>query len=339
MYKVDGYLVPLDEALSALNRLKAKSIILESPIGVRDLALKLGSIVEDRVKASIYYSGRSTWGFCDVGVNDAKLLGVDAVLHVGHVNPVKYYSECRVHVEKMFNIPVIYVPFYYDIKVPEDVVASISRILSGSVYVAYPVNYEVTAIQLIKNLPRDVSYENSIITGCFASIISKLNLYNYVLVVAGGFFHALTFKILNPNLKVLNYDPHKGEIYDVEKYFRRIYSLKVESIKKCLNAKNFAILLITKTGQYNLKLANKVRKLLQENSFKSITICTDEVNGDLLSLYPDVDVFINTGCPRLAFDNIDQYEKPLVNPSEVKTIITGRLNEYSLEKLLHVDIE
>jgi len=337
MYKVNDYLIPLDEILSALSRLKARSIILESPIGVRDLALTLGSIVEDRVKVSIYYSGRSAWGFCDVGVNDAKLLGVDAVLHVGHVNPVKYHGGCRVYVENMFNIPVIYAPFYYDIEIPEYVAASISRVLSGNVYVAYPVNYEVTAIQLAKHLPKDVSYESSIITGCFTNI-SKLNTYSYILVVAGGFFHALTFKILNPNLKVLNYDPHRGEIYDVEKYFRRIYSLKIESIKKCLNAKNFAILLITKTGQYNLELANKLRRLLHESSFRSIVICADEVSNDLLSLYPSVDVFINTGCPRLAFDNIDQYEKPLINPGEVKTVITGKLSEYSLETLLHMDV-
>lgn len=332
MYKIGNYLIPLDELLSVLSRLKAKSIFLEAPPGVRDLTLALGCLIRDRLKASIYHSGKPTWGFCDVDVDSAKLLGVDVVLHVGHVNPVKYCG-CRVYVEEA-SVPVIYTPFYYDIEVPRDAIVDICRLLSGDVYIAYPVNYEDTAMQIVKHLPGHVNYKANVITGCYIGNVDKLSTYSQVLVVAGGFFHALTFKILNQDLKVLNYDPHRGELYDVEQYFRRIYALKMESIRRCLNAKSFAILLVTKTGQYNLRLAHRVEKLLQENGFKSIIVCTDEVCNDLLSLYNDVDAFINTGCPRLAFDNIDQYGKPLINPGEVKTVITGRIDEYSLKTLL-----
>ncbi|MEM1546106.1 MAG: diphthamide synthesis protein [Candidatus Methanomethylicia archaeon] len=338
MYKIDSYLIPLDEVLSILSRLKAKSIFLEAPPGVRDLAFMLSSLIEDNVDVSIYHSGRFTWGFCDVGINDAKLLGVDAILHVGHVNPLRYCSGRGVHIENISSIPVIYMPFYYNIEAPEDAITDVCRVLSKYVYVAYPVNYEITALQILKHLPRDVSYEANVMTGCYINAMDKLDMYDQILVVAGGFFHALTFKILNSNLKVLNYDPHRGKLYDVENYFRRIYALKVDSIRKCLNAKSFAIILVNKPGQYNLKLARDVKKLLQENNFKSIIVCTDEVSNNLISLYPNIDVFINTGCPRLAFDNIDQYEKPLINPGEVKTIITGRLNSYSLKLLLNNSI-
>ena len=334
MYKIDNYLIPLDEVLSILSRLKAKSILLEAPLGVRDLTFMLSLLIEDRVGIPIYHSGRPTWGFCDVDINNAKLVGVDAILHVGHVNPLMYRSDCKVYVGSISSIPVIYTPFYYDIKVPEDAIMDICRALNRYVYIAYPVNYEATTLQILKHIPKDVSYEASVITGCYIDAMDKLDTYSQVLVIAGGFFHALTFKIVNPNLKVLNYDPHRGKLYDVENYFRRIYALKVESIRKCLDAKSFAIILVNKPGQYNLKLAENVKKLLQKNNLKSITICTDEVSNNLISLYPDIDVFINTGCPRLAFDNIDQYEKPLINPSEVKTIITGKLNDYSLKLLL-----
>ncbi len=44
----------------------------------------------------------------------------------------------------------------------------------------------------------------------------------------------------------------------------------------------------------------------------------DEINYDRLNEFRNIDVFVNTACQRIAIDDMDKLEKPIVNAEDLE---------------------
>jgi len=82
------------------------------------------------------------------------------------------------------------------------------------------------------------------------------------------------------------------------------------NLMKFLNAKTIGVLISTKPGQSYLNLALKLKK----QSDKHIILFVDDTfNYNHMENFPFVDVWVNTACPRIGFDDVTSMPRPLIN--------------------------
>ncbi len=83
-------------------------------------------------------------------------------------------------------------------------------------------------------------------------------------------------------------------------------------IEKARNAKTVGILLSTKSGQSRRALAKRLAAL----SPGAVIVTMREISPDeLLNL--GFDCYVNTACPRLAYDDQVRFPKPVLSPGRV----------------------
>ena len=308
-------------------RLVNDRIIIEAPIGLNKIAVELSRIMIEKygVKEAIV-SGRNTWGACDISTPPP---GFD-IIHIGHALPPNISSLMRINgyvIEKDGGRTVIMgkgfkayiLPAYY---VPNsDVVEALVRGLRGyeGSLVLYPILYRLYAESVAKGIHGAALGP---FTGCFMPIKA-----NRIVVVSGGYFYALTAKLINPDSKVMVADPHRVVVEDVEPVYRRYVSLKVNSLLRAIDARRIAILLTSKPGQGNINHALSVKRRLQQSGRDAFILYVDEVSPEVINNI-DADAVVIEACPRIALDDLDRVNKPLIAPLEVNYVLNGKLSEY-----------
>jgi 2-(3-amino-3-carboxypropyl)histidine synthase len=93
---------------------------------------------------------------------------------------------------------------------------------------------------------------------------------------------------------------------------------KKARLKKAAGANVFGILVSTKSGQQNLKEALELRVKLKGIKKKAYILAGNELSPDNLLPFR-VDCIVNTACPRIVEDF---FEKPILNPRELKTLFS-----------------
>ncbi|MAG19863.1 hypothetical protein CL618_00320 [archaeon] len=98
--------------------------------------------------------------------------------------------------------------------------------------------------------------------------------------------------ILNPTTEKFS----KISQEQIKKYKQKIKGKKL----KFLNADKIGILISNKPGQYKLKKALKLK-----NKYKnSFLFLTNNINQQEFENFSDIDIFINTACPRLEYKKV-----------------------------------
>jgi 2-(3-amino-3-carboxypropyl)histidine synthase len=149
------------------------------------------------------------------------------------------------------------------------------------------------------------------ILGCRALIPET----NCVLVITTGVFHAVKAG-LESGKPVFIIGPHGFRKLDdkVINDFKKKQSIRVS---KVLDAKLIGVLVSTKPGQSNKKLAKRIVESLRDKGKEAYLFVAGEISPLQLNDFP-VDAWINTACPRIVEDDFD---KPMVNWDEIKELI------------------
>lgn len=145
--------------------------------------------------------------------------------------------------------------------------------------------------------------------GCDSTPARSMNVDAY-LYIGTGEFHPIAIS-LETDRPVFKLNPHSKKIELIAEAVKRKWLAKQAArISKLKDAKKIGILVSSKPGQYKPKLAERLQKKFK-NSYVFIS---DMITPQALMDFPDIDVWINTACPRLVEDS---WPKPLVNADEV----------------------
>lgn len=127
------------------------------------------------------------------------------------------------------------------------------------------------------------------------------------LVLADGRFHGIMAALKYGEAYV--YNPLTGNLMHIDgtKLRKRREILKV----KFKEAKNIGIIVSTKPGQFQLELARKLAK-----KYNAYIFVTNEVN-EMINNFTFIDFWINTACPRIAIDDAEKFDKPMLNWDEL----------------------
>jgi len=158
--------------------------------------------------------------------------------------------------------------------------------------------------------PKHSQYKGQIL-GCNIQEFKGVNAFLYI---GDGLFHPAALSIKNKE-PVFTFNPFTGRFQKTDEAMVKDYHKKQEiALKKFYMSENIGILVSTKPGQNRLKHAMRLKKNLDKNVF---IMLSNEINPQGLLDFPFIDVFINTACPRISYDDYMKFPKPVLDLENV----------------------
>ena len=119
--------------------------------------------------------------------------------------------------------------------------------------------------------------------------------------------------------RVIAADPFNRTVKDVTDEINRYVKVRRGLVVKASEGNVFGIIVSTKPGQFNIRLAEEVKRKLDEKGKDSHILVSDTVDWEALQDYSCIDAFINTACPRIA-DDWRSVNKPIINTDELELL-------------------
>ncbi|MFH0869255.1 MAG: 2-(3-amino-3-carboxypropyl)histidine synthase subunit 1/2 [archaeon] len=151
------------------------------------------------------------------------------------------------------------------------------------------------------------------ILGCDASAVPEEA--DAVLYIGTGEFHPLGIAVQKP---VFALNPFTGAVERVsEKDIRKMQLQQQARIAKFNEAAVVGILTTTKPGQNEVQRSvTDLKKEIEKLGKKAFVFIGDSFSPQELENFPQIDVWVNTACPRIV-DDLKMYKKTIVNANEI----------------------
>ncbi|MGC9517143.1 MAG: diphthamide biosynthesis enzyme Dph2 [Methanomicrobiales archaeon] len=324
----------IEDVIAKIEELKAINVALQFPEGFKMYAPKIAEEIENKTGAKVIISGDACYGACDVSDKGLKDF-VDLIVHFGHTPlPLDY------------KIPVFFVETYSTIKIEETIKSAVKKLEEY-----YKIGLVTTTQHLdrlndiklfLENHGKQVILKNGKgtskgqVLGCNFSSIKDLPVEAY-LYVGSGNFHPLGIKLFTGK-PVIIADPYMGDVRSIDEFSDKILRVRFAKITKAKDSKKFGIIVSTKEGQLRMELAYKLKEMIQETEKEAVIIVMESISPTLLMAYRDLDAFIITACPRIAIDDANMYEKPLITPQELEIVLDRRdWSDYQMDEIKYDD--
>jgi 2-(3-amino-3-carboxypropyl)histidine synthase len=320
----------IDRVVAKINELKAETVGLQFPEGLKVHAIKVARQIEHETGATVIISADPCYGACDVADDDMKD-SVDVLVHFGHRPlPINY------------DLPVIFVDARSNMEVLESVGNAMSLLEGyrriGLVTTTQHLHLLDEIADFLEQNGKDVLISEGVgttrgqVLGCNFSAIKNIDADAF-LYVGSGNFHALGIKLFTDKLVVVA-DPYLGEAREIDDFADRILRIRSARIAKAMDAERFGIIVSSKKGQSRLELAKSLKNMLEEEGREGYILFFDDVSPNLLLPFMDLDAFIMTACPRIAIDDSKMYKKPLLTPKELEiTLGRRKWEDYEIDEI------
>ncbi|WP_010478096.1 diphthamide biosynthesis enzyme Dph2 [Thermococcus zilligii] len=321
--------VPFGEILERLRGIGSKKVLIQTPEGLKKEAQELADFLEaEGIEAII--NGDVNYGACDPADSKAKLLGCDALIHLGH-------SYMTLHLD----VPTIFVPAFAKVDPVPALEKNLNEIRKLGKRIAL-----VTTAQHILHLERmrrfleekgfevlvgrgdsRVSWPGQVLGCNFSAARVEAD---GVLFVGAGYFHPVGVAIAakKPTLAV---NPYSGDAIWMNEEAERLIRKRWAQIARAIDAEKFGVIVSTKKGQLRLVEARKIVNLLREHGKYARLIAMDYVSYSALEGF-DFDAYVVVACPRVPMDDYENWEKPVLTPKEVE-ILLGIREEYEFDEI------
>ncbi len=312
-----------------IKKRKPKIVFLQLPEGLKPEAPHIASIIEEAGALPIV-STDPCYGACDLAISEAKILGVDLIVHYGH-------TPMTVHAD----MPIVYVEARAKISIKEALVKAVPYLESWSKIGLVTTVQHVHQLDEAKNILRNagktvlvgdadpVKYPGQVIGCDFSNARSVSEKVEAYLFVGGGRFHAMGVALATGKPTIIA-DPYEKRAYPIQDQVRRVIMQRWGNISEAKEAKSFGILISLKSGQMRLREAINIKEKLEHGGLKATLLALREVTPSALMQFPVIDAFINTACPRLSLDDASSFHKPLLYLNEALVM----LGEMKWEELL-----
>jgi len=287
----------ISELAEEIKKKKARKILLQLPEGLKTRAQDIAERIE-ALGINVIISGEPCYGACDLRDREAKMMGCDMLVHVGHSKFFKDFST---------SVPVLYFPWKIDVNLGN---IDFSIIKEKEIAIASTIQHLHLLDELKKRLEKE---EKKVVVlgqilGCYVENSDKIK--DTVLLLGSGDFHATG---LRGKVYRLSPERRKIELIDTLIFEKRRYA----NIEKAKDAKSFAILVSSKPGQFDIKRAEEIKKRMEEKHKKASILIMDEIKAEKL-LGLKFDAYINTACKRITEDS---FGKPIVNKEDIDLVI------------------
>jgi 2-(3-amino-3-carboxypropyl)histidine synthase len=313
----------LNDTSDLIERLKkrgVRKVALQFPEGLKRRSMEIVSALQG-AGFEVTLSGDPCYGACDLALDT--LVSADVLVHFGHA-PVDEQTQ------------VIFEPWNvsFDVKVLEKAIPLLNATTIGLVTTVQHARLipAMEAFLRSKNITARVAEGSGRtpvrgqVLGCsFAA--ARVNGAEEILFVGTGLFHPTGIAIAT-RTRVIALDPLTGTAQEVrgDLLMRRRFAV----IEKARGARTVGIIVSTKSGQRRVELAQRLARLTKD----AVIVTMREVSPDeLLNL--GFACYVNTACPRLAYDDQVRFPVPVLSPQEFEILCGTRTwEEYAIDEIV-----
>ena len=312
-----------------LRKKKSKKILIQLPEGMKIYALEIADELSD---FDVRISSNPCYGACDV-----EFYPDTTTVQFGHseIPNISYPRD------------VIFVEAFSTKSFKEVAQKFVNQVQCRNVGLIASVQH-IPAIEELKKILENegmqvfvgkgdgrIKYDGQVLGCNFSSARSVANNVDCFAFLGTGRFHAIGARIAtNKTVYVLN--PYSNSITNVDEDAERFLRQRFGAIIKAEEAKVFGIIIGTKIGQRREKLALALKKIIESSGRKAYMFYADRVNPD--DFYYDVDIFVNTSCPRITYDDYLRFPRPIVSPIEVEVAMKVKSwDQYKFDEIVEVD--
>lgn len=313
----------LNDISDLVNRLKlrgAQKVALQFPAGLKRRAAEYAAQLR-AAGFEVIISGDPCYGACDLALDT--LAHSDVLVHIGHT-PVDTREN------------VIFEPYPVDFDIA--VLANALPLLKEKTVGLVTTVQHIHLIPAMETFLRDKGVDVRVadggtrapnrgqVLGCsFAA--ARATHAPEILFVGTGVFHPIGVA-LSTGSRVIALDPLTGIAQEIsgDALMRRRFAV----IEKARDAESIAIIVSSKSGQERMNLAERLLIL----SKKAVIVTMREVSPDeLLNL--GFSCYVNTACPRLAYDDQVRFPAPVLSPQEFEILCGVRTwDEYAIDEII-----
>ncbi|MBI2079246.1 diphthamide biosynthesis enzyme Dph2 [Candidatus Micrarchaeota archaeon] len=284
-------------------------IILQFPEGLKQQALEYVKKYE-KEGHEVFIASAPCYGACDLCLDEARWVKAEKIIHFGHAPFVK----------KKLPIEVEYVEYYIDF--PLEKLKNLLLPLEPYKRIAITTTTQyANKIEEIKNFFKENgkipvtekgywAINEGQILGCDASSVKKLEgKFDVVIFIGEGDFHPLA---IDTDKSIFTIHPQTGVVRVFTGQIEKLKKKRKGSILKAIHSNTFGILLSTKVGQFNLKIAQWAKSELDKRGKNALVLVANELEPLPTNNFLIFDCYVNTACLRIA-DDTEEFGKPIVN--------------------------
>jgi 2-(3-amino-3-carboxypropyl)histidine synthase len=297
----------------------ARSLALQFPAGLKRKAAEVADALKSQ-GFSVIISGDPCYGACDLSLD--LLDYVDVLVHFGHTPLITHPSVIHVPFRVDIDPSVVRsaLPLLKERAVGVITTAQHTHMLPGIVEVLRAEGYEPVFLTAGGRTP-----EPGQVLGCSFEA-ARIPGVAEILFVGTGVFHPLGVQLAT-GAHVVALDPLTCQAVEVDarKFLRKRHAL----IEKARAARHIGIIVSTKPGQNRYPLGKHLLALCD----RAYLVFMHEVSPDeLLNL--GFEAYVNTACPRLAYDDQVRFPVPVLTPNEFEILCgTRRWEDYMVDEM------
>jgi 2-(3-amino-3-carboxypropyl)histidine synthase len=306
--------------LKRAKQLNVKRFLVQIPEGLKPQALDIVDQLE-RAGFDVFLSCEPTYGGCDILDCEAARLGCQAILHIGH-------SDFGIKSA----IPIIYDEWRFAIDPRPTIKANLSKLKEFKKIALFTTLQYIESLTPAKkflqskgikvligtpsgnSMPGKARYQGQILGCDFSSVLALEKIVDGFLYIGTGMFHPLGL-VTKTEKPVLFLDFDTGRLTDISKERERLIKIRAANIEAAKGLKRFGILLCTKSGQTRVKAALDAKKKLEKIGKKAWILTMADITPDKITGM-DIEVIVNTACPRLTED-VERFGRPILDPDDI----------------------
>jgi 2-(3-amino-3-carboxypropyl)histidine synthase len=307
------------DLIGVLRARGAKRVALQFPEGLKRRAAGIARELR-RAGFTVIVSGDPCYGACDLALDT--LDGADVLVHVGHA-PVDRRED------------VIFEPYPVDFDLTvldraipllkETTVGLITTVQHTHLVPAMEAFLQAKGLEVLVAEGGGRTPLRGQVLGCSFAAAKKTGAQE-ILVVGTGLFHPIGTAFAT-RARVIALDPITGTAQEVsaDPLLRRRFAV----IEKARGARSIGIIVSTKSGQQRVALAERLAALSPD----AVIVTMREVSPDeLLNL--GFACYVNTACPRLAYDDQIRFPVPVLSPQEFEILCGVRSwDDYEIDEI------
>ncbi|MGC8699416.1 MAG: diphthamide biosynthesis enzyme Dph2 [Candidatus Micrarchaeia archaeon] len=294
-------------------------VLLQFPEGLKQYALEYAKKLEEKGD-EVIISASPSFGACDLAIDEAKKVGAEKLIHFGHAEFMKVNFNVE-YVEYRIDADLSMLEKSLEELKPYKKLGIVTTVQHVQQLEEIKKFYEKNGKEIFIGKPYGLAKYNGQILGCdpgsATSIDNDVDAHIYF---GGGLFHPLgaVYATKKPFLAI---DPFAKKMEWLDGYREKRKGIEKAMIIRALEARNFGILVSTKTGQYNMKLAEIIKEKLRKSGLYSTILISNTFDFDSLNNMLEIDAFVNTACPRLATDDYERLRKPILTPAMLEEML------------------
>ncbi len=292
-------------------------ILIQYPEGLRKRALELAEELE-RQGHMVFLCIEPCYGACDVREKEALLLRCDKIIHLAHTRFLK--TKLPVEYAEMRERPESFRLNFEELeKIRESKIGLVASLQFLDFIPLFKKELEKLGKEVFIGKGKDNEkflYPGQILGCDFSQALEIEKKVECFLVISSARFHA-TGLVMKTDKPVYVFDAERNEVKLIEK--GEIEKRRALAMVLAREAKVIGIYVSTKPGQFNLELAEKMKRLAEEKGKKAFVLVADELKPEKVE-YLGVDCIVNTACPRIV-DEQALYKVPILNWDEFLKVL------------------